>query len=88
MERDPVGGARPSASLLFASAAKATGEEAVGVVFGTGGEDGERAAHVLGEARFHAFRATDDGYRLKRGEAVQAVSASQLALEVMRACGK
>jgi two-component system chemotaxis response regulator CheB len=88
MERDPVGGVRPSASLLFASAAKAAGEEAVGVVFGTGDEDGERAASVLGEARSHAFNATDDGYRLKRGEAVQAVSASQLAIEVMRACGK
>ena len=57
-------------------------------VFGTGGEDSERAAHVLGEARSHAFRAAEDGYRLKRGEAVQAVSASQLAVEVMRACGK
>ena len=89
MERDPVGGARPSASLLFASAAKAAGQEAVGVVFTGSGEDGERAANVLGEARSHAFRATGDGaFELKRGSAVQAVSPSQLSSEVMRVCGK
>lgn len=88
LERDPVGGARPSASLLFASAAKAAGEDAVGVVFGAAGEDGERAASVLAEARSHAFRATADGYELKRGQAAQPVSATQLAVEVMRACGK
>lgn len=89
MPRDPVGGARPSASLLFASAAKAAGEEAVGVVFSGAGEDADRAASVLGDARSHAFRASGDGtYELKRGQAAQSVSGTQLAVEVMRACGK
>lgn len=89
MPRDPVGGARPSASLLFASAAKAVGAEAVGVVFSAPGEDADRAASVLGEARSHVFRANGSGgYELKRGQAVQPVPDGQLAAEAMKACAK
>ena len=89
MPRDPVGGARPSASRRFAAGAKAGGAQAVGVVFSAPGEDADRAASVLGEARSHVFRANGaGGYELKRGQAVQPVPDGQLAAEVVKACAK
>jgi len=53
-ERDPVGGARPSADLLFGSLAR-TGLPALGGLLTGGGTDGVRGLGILAEANGKVF---------------------------------
>lgn len=74
VELPPIGGFRPSASFLFASAAQALGAAAVGVVLtgmGSDGVDGLRELHAAGAPTL----AQDEGSSVVFGMAREAIAA-------------
>ncbi|WP_230632050.1 chemotaxis protein CheB [Sphingomonas sp. Leaf37] len=91
LPRDPVAGERPSISILFASIAKAAGAEAVGLLLGADGEDGDagvRALQAGGSYGIVPVERRADGFVMSRRIATQAVPADQLAGTILKLCGK
>jgi two-component system, chemotaxis family, protein-glutamate methylesterase/glutaminase len=85
IDREPVLGERPSISMLFASAAKAAGAEAVGTLFIESSEDGGtgiRALNAVGA--FTIAQAEESGYTLARRMANQPVAGADLAPSLLK----
>lgn len=89
LPKDPVAGERPSISLLFASAAKAAGGNAVGVFLLDANEDGAGGLRALNAAGGYAFApAEGGGFALTRGMVSQPVATEALVTNVMKMCSK
>ncbi|MEH3107103.1 MAG: response regulator [Sphingomonas fennica] len=90
LARDPVAGERPSISLLFASAARAAGAEAVGVLLlPEGSEDGGNGLKAMLAAGGHVLSAAEaGGFVLQRNMASQPVPTEALAGTLLKLCGK
>ena len=91
LPRDPVAGERPSISILFASIAKAAGAEAIGVLLGADGEDGDagiRALQAVGGYCIAPAEQRADGFVLTRRMATQPLPADQLSRGVLKLCSK
>jgi len=80
-ERDPVGGARPSADLLFGSLAR-TGLPALGGLLTGGGTDGVRGLGILAEGKGKVFVQRPADYAPR--ERYDAVRAQGLELSELR----
>lgn len=80
-ERDPVGGARPSADLLFGSLAR-TGLPALGGLLTGGGTDGVRGLGILAEGKGKVFVQRPADYAPR--ERYDAVRAQGLELAELR----
>lgn len=88
LPRDPVAGERPSVSLLFASAAKAAGAEALGLLMLPESEDGNGALNAVLGVKGHALSLAPGGYALSRGMASQTVPAEAPPTLVARLLSK
>ena len=91
LPRDPVAGERPSISILFASIAKAAGAEAIGLLLGADGEDGDagvRALQAGGSYCIVPAEVRTDGFVLSRRIATQAVPADQLSRNILKLVSK
>lgn len=91
LPRDPVAGERPSISILFASVAKAAGAEAVGLLLGADGEDGDAGVRALQAGNSYCIVPAEDrtqGFLLSRRMASQPVPADQLARTILKLCSK
>ncbi len=91
LPRDPVAGERPSISILFASIAKAAGAEAIGLLLGADGEDGDagvRALQAGGSYCIVPAEVRSEGFVLSRRIAAQAVPADQLARSILKLVSK
>ncbi len=89
LARDPVAGERPSISLLFASAARAAGADAVGVLLLDGTEDGGNGLKAMLAAGGHALSpAEGGGFTLQKNMANQPVPTDALAGAMLKLCGK
>lgn len=91
LPRDPVAGERPSISILFASIAKAAGAEAVGLLLGADGEDGDAGVRALQAGGGYCIVPAEDrsqGFVLSRRMATQPVPADQLSRSILKLCSK
>jgi len=89
LAREPVAGERPSISLLFASAAKAAGQDAVAALLIDGSEDGGGGVKaMLGAGGYALSPATGGGYALARGMVSQPVAHEALAQAVLKLCAR
>ncbi|GAA0657275.1 two-component system chemotaxis response regulator CheB [Sphingomonas insulae] len=91
LPRDPVAGERPSISILFASVAKAAGAEAIGLLLGADGEDGDAGIRALQAGGSYCIVPAEkrvDGYVLSRRIAAQLVPADQLPRSILKLCSK
>lgn len=90
LAREPVAGERPSISLLFAAAAKAAGNAAVGVLLMDGNEDGGGGLKALNGAGSYAFAPgeTPGAYTLSRNIASQPVPPGTLPASILKMCSK
>ncbi|MGP7795780.1 chemotaxis protein CheB [Sphingomonas sp. CLY1604] len=91
LPRDPVAGERPSISILFASVAKAAGAEAVGLLLGADGEDGDAGIRALQAGGGYCLVQAEDraqGFVLSRRMATQPVPGDQLARSLLKLCSK
>ncbi len=91
LARDPVAGERPSISILFASIAKAAGAEAVGVLLGADGEDGDAGVRALKGGGGYCIVPAEvraDGFLLSRRIATQPVPADQLSRSILKLVSK
>ncbi len=91
LARDPIAGERPSISILFASIAKATGTEALGLLLGADGEDGAAGIRAIQAAGGFAIGPAEngaDGFMLSRRMASQAIPADQLARTILKLSSK
>ncbi len=91
LARDPIAGERPSISILFASIAKAAGAEAVGLLLGADGEDGDAGIRALQAASAYCIVPAEDrgaGFTLTRRMATQPVPAAQLSRSILKLCAK
>lgn len=91
LPRDPVAGERPSISILFASIAKAAGAEAIGLLLGADGEDGDAGVRALQAGGSYCIVPAEvraEGYVLSRRIATQAVPADQLSRNILKLVGK
>jgi len=91
LPRDPVAGERPSISILFASIAKAAGTEAVGLLLGADGEDGDAGVRALQAGGSYCIAPAEqraDGFILSRRIATQPVPADQLSRSILKLCSK
>jgi two-component system chemotaxis response regulator CheB len=90
LARDPVAGERPSATLLFAAAARAAGAAAVGVLLATGSEDGAVGLKALLAASGHAFMpaTSGGGYTLASAMAQQPTARDALPAAILKMCSK
>ena len=91
LPRDPVSGERPSISLLFASAAKAAGNAAIGVLLAPGGEDGATGLKALMSAGGYGIAPADlegSGFTLTRNMAQQPVATEAVAPTIVKLAGK
>ena len=89
LPRDPVAGERPSISILFASVAKACGTEAIGLVLGADGEDGDAGVRALQAGGSYSIVPAEnraDGFTLQRKLASQPVPADQLSKSILKLC--
>jgi two-component system chemotaxis response regulator CheB len=87
--REPIGGERPSISLLFAAAAKAAGSNAVGLLLMDGSEDGGNGLKALLGAGSYAFSPADGGgFTLARNMTAQPVAREALASSILKMCSK
>ena len=95
MPRDPIVGERPSISLLFASFAKATAAETIGVLLTAGGEDGQAGikailaagGHIVGPSAPGAD-GTSTGFTLYKGMASQPVEGGDVLGTALKLCSK
>lgn len=89
LAREPVSGERPSISLLFASAAKAAGSNAVGVLLIDGSEDGGGGVKALLGAGSYAYSPTSDGgFALARNTISQPTARDALTASLLKMCSK
>ncbi|WP_267397451.1 MULTISPECIES: chemotaxis protein CheB [unclassified Sphingomonas] len=91
LSRDPVAGERPSISILFASVAKAAGGEAVGVLLGADGEDGDAGIKALQAAGGYGLVPAEtraDGFVLGRRMVSQPVPSDQLGRSILKLCSR
>lgn len=91
LPRDPVAGERPSISILFASVAKVAGAEAVGLLLGADGEDGDAGVRALQGGGGYCIVPAEDrgqGFVLSRRMAAQSVPGDQLARSLLKLCSK
>ncbi|WP_294296687.1 chemotaxis protein CheB [uncultured Sphingomonas sp.] len=92
LAREPVAGERPSISLLFAAAAKAAGNNAVGVLLMDGNEDGGGGLKALNGAGSYAFTpdaaAGAGAYTLSRNITSQPVPPGALPASILKMCSK
>jgi two-component system chemotaxis response regulator CheB len=89
LARDPVAGERPSATLLFAAAARAAGAQAVGVLLLDGNDDGTVGLKALLAASGHAITpATGGGYTLASAMASQPTPRDALPATILKMCSK
>ncbi|KQR87409.1 chemotaxis protein CheB [Sphingomonas sp. Leaf343] len=90
LPRDPVGGERPSISLLFAAAAKAAGAAAVGVLLLDGSEDGGGGLKALLGAGSYVFSPAPEtgGYTLARNMVTQPTARDALPASILKMCAK
>jgi two-component system chemotaxis response regulator CheB len=91
LSRDPVAGERPSISILFASVAKAAMGEAVGVLLGADGEDGDAGIKALQAAGGYGLVPAEpraDGFVLGRRMVSQPVPGDQLGRSILKLCSK
>ena len=92
MPRDPIAGERPSISLLFASIAKASAGEVVGMLLTQGGEDGQAGIKAIlasgGHVVAQGAEGQEPGYYLYKGMASQPVTGSDIATTALKLCNK
>jgi len=91
LPRDPVAGERPSISILFASIARAAGAEAVGLLLGADGEDGDAGVRALQAGGSYCIVPAEnraDGFVLSRRIATQPVPADQLSRSLLKLCSR
>jgi two-component system chemotaxis response regulator CheB len=89
LAREPISGERPSISLLFASAAKAGGANAVGALLIDGSEDGGTGLRaLLGAGSFAISPASGGGYTMARNMASQPLASDQFAAGLLKLCKK
>ena len=87
LARDPVAGERPSISILFASIARAAGAEAIGVLMGADGEDGDAGVRALQAGGSYCIVPAEvraEGFILSRRIAAQLVPPDQLARNILK----
>lgn len=89
LARDPVAGERPSISVLLASAAKAAGAEAVGVLLSRDSEDGPAGLRTIVNGSGHGIAAAEtEGFTLSRNLTSQPLAAAELSRMVMKLCSR
>lgn len=91
LPRDPVAGARPSISVLFASLAKSAGSDAIGLLLTKDGEDGTAGVAALRTAEGYCIglsTETQGDFELSRRSMVQPVAASGLARMLLQLCSR
>lgn len=91
LPRDPIAGERPSISILFASVAKAAGAEAIGLLLGADGEDGDAGIRALQAGGSYCIVPAEkraDGFVLSRRIATQAIATDNLARDILKLVAK
>ncbi|WP_288937595.1 chemotaxis protein CheB [uncultured Sphingomonas sp.] len=91
LPRDPVAGERPSISILFASVAKACGTEAIGLLLGADGEDGDAGVRALQAGGSYSVIPMENhapGFTLQRKLATQPVPMDQLSATILKLCSR
>ncbi|AXJ95034.1 MULTISPECIES: chemotaxis protein CheB [unclassified Sphingomonas] len=91
LPRDPVAGERPSISILFASVAKACGTEAIGLLLGADGEDGDAGVRALQAGGSYSIVPAEnraEGFTLQRKLATQPVPLDKLSANILKLCSR
>ncbi|UAK26046.1 chemotaxis protein CheB [Sphingomonas nostoxanthinifaciens] len=95
MPRDPIGGERPSISLLFAAQAKAASDQTVALLLTDAGEDGGmglKAVQKIGGYVVAPPAALGEGgtsdYMLMKGNAREPLAWGDVAARVLKLCAK
>jgi two-component system chemotaxis response regulator CheB len=88
IDRDPVGGERPSISLLYASLAKTAGADAIAILLPVEHEDGLPGMRPLLAAGGIGVTQVEGGFTLTRGENAQRLPGDKIVAAMLKLASK